>query len=47
MQKYINNCPVCAHTSRTIHRLDPMHPIVVNNSDIGYELDVTYLNEDT
>ena len=46
MQKYINNCPVCVQASRTVHRLDPIHPIVVNGPDIRYEFNITYLNED-
>ena len=46
LQDYIKNCPVCAQVGRTVHRLDPIHPIIVPGPDIRYQFDITYLNSD-
>jgi hypothetical protein len=46
IEEYVNCCPVCAQTAKTIHRKEPIIPIVVNGPDFRLEFDITYLNED-
>ena len=46
IQEYIKNCPICVQTGRTIHRMDPIHPIIVEGPDIRYQFNLTYLNDD-
>ena len=42
----MSNCPVCVQSSRTLHRVDPVKAISVDDPNIRYEFDLTYLNED-
>ena len=46
IEEYVNNCPVCFQSSRTIHRTNPVKSINVNGPNIRYEFDLTYLNND-
>ena len=46
IEEYISNCPVCVQSSRTIHRIDPVKSINVDGPNVGYEFDLTYLNND-
>ncbi len=38
-EEYVNNCPVCVQSSRTIHRLDPVRSIPINGPDYRYIID--------
>ena len=45
-EEYVNNCPVCVQSSRTIHRTNPVKSINVNGPNIRYEFDIKYFNND-
>ena len=46
IEEYISNCPVCAHSCKTIHRLDPVRSIDIMGPNVRYEFDLSYFNED-
>lgn len=37
---------MCAQTSKTFHRNEPIIPIIVNGPDFRLKFDISYLNED-
>ena len=43
---YVKHCPICLQTSKTIHRLDPINPIIVEGPYYRYEFYISYLNQD-
>ena len=46
LEEYISNCAVCSQSSRTLLRLDPVKPIIVEGQDYRTKFDITYLNKD-
>ena len=46
IEEYVSNCPEYVQSSRTVHRIDPVQSINVNEPNIRYEFDLKYLNND-
>ena len=46
LENYVSEYPIFSQTSKSIHRIDPIKPILVNGLDYPYEFDLNYLNND-
>ena len=42
---YVKHCPICVQTSKTIHTLYQINPIIFEGPDCRYEFDISYLND--
>lgn len=43
--EYINICPVCVRSAKTLHREEPVKSINIEGWNIRYEFYITYLND--
>lgn len=46
IEEYVSNCPICAQSSKTLNRQDPIKSIDILGLNMRYEFDLTYLNND-
>ena len=46
IEDYVNCCPVCAQTAKTIYNKESIIPFIFNGPDFILEFDISYLNED-
>lgn len=46
IEEYVSNCQICAQSSKTLNRQDPIKSIDILGLNMRYEFDLTYLNND-